>query len=83
MSKRKVVLVTFLVWFFGTGLYYYHLLASAFAAAPASGYESDPYFILIGTTIGFFIYRGVYLLIGMVVVVWVELMLFETVFRKS
>lgn len=83
MTKRSVVLLTLTVWLVGTSIYVYQSLAAAYADRPSGGYESDPHFIVVGFIVGFILYRGVFLFIGLIIVIWAELMLFETVFRKS
>jgi hypothetical protein len=79
MSKKKVVLPTLIVWLVGTSLYAYWWVTSILADPSTVGYERDPIFPLFG----FIVYRGIYLFFGIVIIIWVELMLFETVFRKS
>lgn len=79
MSKQQVVLLTLLVWLVGTSLYAYRWVASILADPSTVGYERDPLFPLFG----FIVYRGTYLFFAIVVIIWVELLLFETVFRRS
>ena len=79
MTKKKIILLTLLVWFIGTSLYAYLWVTSILADPSTVGYERDPIFPLFG----FIVYRGIYLFFGIVVISWAELMLFETVFRKS
>jgi hypothetical protein len=79
MSKRKVVLWTLVIWLLGTGLYAYYWISSILADPSTIGYERDPIFSLFG----FIVYRGIYLFFGIMVIIWSELMLFETLFRKS
>ena len=79
MTKKKVVLLTLIVWLAGTSLYAYWWVTSILADPSTVGYERWP----ISPLFGFIIYRGIYLFFGIVVIIWVQLMLFETVFRKS
>jgi hypothetical protein len=79
MTKKKVVLLTLVVWLVGTSLYAYWWVTSILVDPSTVGYERDPIFPLFG----FLVYRGIYLFFGIVVLIRAELMLFETVFRKS
>ena len=79
MSKKTVVLFSLIVWLIGTSLYAYWWVISVLADPSTVGYERELLFPLSG----FLVYRGIYLFLGIVIVIWAELMLFETVFRKS
>ena len=79
MSKKAVVLFTLIVWLIGTSLYAYWWVMSILADPSTVGYERE----LIFPLSGFLVDRGIYLVLGIVIVIWAELMLFETVFRKS
>ena len=79
MSKNKIVLSTLIIWLVGTGAYAYHWVTSLLAEPTTVGYERDALFLLSG----FIISRGIYLFFGIVVIIWAELMLFETLFRKE
>ena len=79
MSKVKVILITLIVWLIGTSLYAHWWVTSILADPSTVGYERGALLPLLG----FLIYRGIYLFFGIIVVIWAELMLFETVFRKS
>lgn len=79
MAKKRVVLFTLLVWLSGTSLYAHWWVISILADPATVGYERE----LIFPLSGFLLSRGSYLVLGIVIVIWVELMLFEKVFRKS
>lgn len=79
MSKTKVILLTLIIWLVGTGLYAYWWVASILADPSTVGYER----LLIFPLSGFIIYRGIYLLFALVVIIWIELILSETIFRKA
>jgi hypothetical protein len=79
MSKKAVVLFTLIVWLSGTSVYTYWWVMSILADPATVGYERE----LIFPLSGFLVYRGIYLFLGIVVVIWAELMLYETVFKKT
>jgi hypothetical protein len=79
MSKTTLVILTLLVWLVGTVIYAYLYVTSVLADPSTAGYERSRALILFG----FIVYRGIYLFVGIVVLICVELMLFETLFRKS
>ena len=79
MSRNKLILLTLIVWLVGTGVYAYCWVASLLAEPTTVGYERDALFLLFG----FIVSRGIYLFFGIIVIVWAEVMLFETLFRKE
>ena len=78
MSKNKVVLLILVVWLVGTSLYAYQWVTSALADLGIASYERNLLFPLTA----FIFARGIYLFFGVVVLIWAELMFFETLFRK-
>ena len=78
MSKSKVVLLTLTVWLIGTSLYAYQWVTSALADPGIASYERNLLFPLAA----FIFARGIYLFLGVIILIWIELMLFETLFRK-
>jgi hypothetical protein len=75
MSKRKTLILTFSGWLFGSGLYFYWWVASIINDPATVGYERW----LIFPVSGFLVYRFPYLLIGLIIVIAVEAMLFDLV----
>ena len=78
MSKKTVVLFTLVVWLIGTSLYASWWVMSILADPSTVGYERELMFPLSG----FLVNRGIYLVLGIVILIWAELVLFETVFRE-
>ena len=78
MFKKIVVLFTLVVWLIVTSLYAYWWVMSILADPSTVGYERELMFPLSG----FLVYRGIYLCLGIVIVIWAELMLFEAAFSE-
>ncbi len=79
MTKNRLILLTLIVWLAGTGIYAWRWVVSLLAEPTTVGYERDALFLLFG----FVVSRGIYLFFGIVIIIWAELMLFETLFRKE
>jgi len=72
-TKNSVVLATVVVWLAGTIVYAYQWVISALADPGIASYENNVIFPLSA----FVVFRGVYLLVGGILIVLVELILFE------
>ena len=77
--KYRVVFITVVVWLVGMFLYAYEWVRDAISDPGVASYERDGMLPLLG----FIVYRGVYIFAGGLLLIGIELILFETVFRKS
>ena len=73
MGRRRIVLITSVAWLFGCGLYAYYWVTSILAQPDNYGYERWIIFPLFG----FLVYRGPFLLTGLLLLIYGELMLLE------
>lgn len=72
-TKASVILATLGVWLVGTIIYAYQWVVSALAEPGIASYENNVIFPLSA----FVVFRGVYLLVGGILIVLVELIVFE------
>lgn len=77
--KYRVVLITIVVWLVGMFLYAYEWVRDAVSDPGVASYERNGMLPLLG----FMVYRGIYIFAGGLLLILIESILFETVFRKS
>jgi len=77
--KYRVVLITMLVWLVGMFLYAYEWVSVAVSDPGVASYERNGMLPLLG----FIVYRGIYIFAGGLLLILIEFIRFETVFRKS
>jgi hypothetical protein len=78
MSKNKVTLLTIVVWLVGTSVYAYQWVTSALADPGIAPYERNLVFPLAA----FIFARGIYPFFGIIILIWIELMFFETLLEN-
>jgi hypothetical protein len=71
------------VWLAASSFFAYKSLLDVFAEPSSWEYGGSPHSRLVVFVIGFMIYPGAYLCLALILLIWLELILFETVFRKS
>jgi len=77
--KYRVILITLVVWLVGMFLYAYEWVRAAISDPGVASYERNGLLPLLG----FIMYRGVYIFVGGLLLILIEMILFETLFRKS
>jgi hypothetical protein len=79
MRARRIIVITTVVWLIACCLYAYYWVTSILAQPDNYGYERWVIFPLFG----FLVYRLPFLLAGLIVLIFVELMLSEMRHRES
>jgi hypothetical protein len=73
MAKRKVILLTLAAWLVGCGVYFYWFVTSIMALPNLASYEQG----LGWPVMIFLIFRLPFLLVGVLILIWLEGLLFE------
>ena len=79
MTKKRAILLTLAVWLVGVSIYGYWYVTSSLAQPDLYGYERWPMFLILG----FLVDRFIYLLFGLLVVLYAEVILFEIFFGRG
>jgi hypothetical protein len=78
MAKRKVILLTLMVWLVGCGLYFYWYVTSVMALPDLASYEQG----FGWPALMFLIFRLPFLLIGGLILLWLEALAIELFPRR-
>jgi hypothetical protein len=79
MTKRKAIFLTVTAWLVSVSVYGYWYVTSILSQSDLHGYERWPIFPIFG----FLVDRFIYLLVGLLAVLYAEAILFEMFARKQ